>query len=239
MTHRTGILITVITALALAACDVSVNEDIDIADGAQLEGGANSVNGSIRVGADAEVEGNLRTVNGSIDLGERAKVGDVESVNGSIRSEPGVSLGRLRVVNGRSRFDEQTELLGDAVLVNGGIEMGPGSSVTGSVLNIAGRVELTGVRVQGDVSTVVGDVGLFGGTHVLGAVRLEARRKGVVVVSDDPTWIVLGPDVVVDGDVEFGREGILWVHDTARVAGEITGVEPRSYSGEEPPRDQL
>jgi hypothetical protein len=238
MMHRSNVRWAVITAavLTLGGCGMSVNDDVEIADGEELRHGVNSVNGSIRVGSDAVVDGNLRTVNGSIDIGKRSRVKNVATVNGRVLVASGASLRKVQVVNGDARIGEDVAIADDVLVVNGRLLMGPGGSVAGDAATGDGALKLDDVRVGGDVTTATGDVELIGGTQVAGAVRVDLGR-GVRVETSEPTRVVIGAGVVVEGGVSFERNGELWIHETARISGPVEGVEPRRFSGEGPPRD--
>ena len=78
------VTIALLTIWALAACDVSVNRSIRVADGESVEGDRITVNGRIRIGSGAEVRGDCQTVNGRITVGDDSRVGSLSTVNGRI-----------------------------------------------------------------------------------------------------------------------------------------------------------
>src|SRR5690606_2375271 len=100
-----------VLALALAACDPSVNRSIDIPVGTKDACGASTVNGSIRVGDDVTVtSGALRSVNGSARIGSRSTVPDVTLVNGPIAVDEESRTGPLRTVNGDVTIGASTQV---------------------------------------------------------------------------------------------------------------------------------
>ncbi len=225
-------------ALSLAACGISVNDDVEVPADSERRGAVNTVNGNIRIGERARVEGDLRSVNGEIDIGRGASVGGVTSVNGAVRIAAGAALGALRVVNGGVEADDEVEVDGNASVVNGGLRLGPGGSIAGDATCVTGGVRLAGVRVGGDVVTVTGEVALSGATRVLGQVRVEADEEVVNLRVGDPApkpRVVIGAGVVVEGGVRFEREGVLWVHEEARMSGPIEGVTAQSFRADSPP----
>jgi len=48
--------------------------------------------------------------------------------------------------------------------------------------------------------------------------------------------IVIGPNAVVDGDLVFEREVVLYVHASARI-GKVTGATPVAFDTPRAPRD--
>lgn len=228
------ILLAAFAAVAAPACANS-NKSIRIEAGASAEGG-NTVNGSIRVGEGAYVTGSLETVNGSIKIGNAVQAGAVESVNGRISIGDDAIIESSETVNGRNELGERVQVAGDVETVNGAIEAGPGSRIGGDVGAVNGSIVLTGVQVAGDVTNVNGDMELLDGTRVEGSVIVrKPKRMGWGLGRTDRSNIVIGADVVIEGQLELQREVRLYVHETARI-GKITGVEPEmeTYSGSEP-----
>lgn len=237
-TRLTGCATALLAMLTLAGCSVSVNDDVEVADGEERSGGANTVNGDIRIGDDATVDGALRSVNGSIEVGKRARADDVTVVNGSIDALEGATLRSVRTVNGRVALGRDVQVERDASTVNGRIRTDTGSRVGGNVSSISGTLGLRDTEVGGDVSTIAGIIDLFGATRVAGRVLVDVDGDNVQVSMDgdaDPARVVVGAGVVVEGGIEFGREGVLWVHQDAAVNGPIKGVQAQPFSGDAPP----
>jgi acetyltransferase-like isoleucine patch superfamily enzyme len=225
-------------AVSLAACSVSVNDDVVVAAGEERGQGVSTVNGAITIGSGARVDGSLRTVNGQVEIGEDASVKGVATVNGRVEVARGANLRDLNVINGGARLDADVTVDGSVLIVNGGLEMGPGGSIADDLESVTGGLVLRGVEVGGDVIVAAGTVELLRGTNVRGAVRLDTGDRVVVVGDEDEELpsVVIGAGVVVEGGVAFERSGLLWIHEQARVEGAIEGVEPRSFSGELPPQ---
>lgn len=228
--------------LALAATPALAAEDIS------------RVNGGIEVDAGSQV-GDLSTVNGGIRIGDGAVFGDATTVNGGIRAGSRVQGGELTTVNGAIRLGEQAQVE-SLTTVNGEIEAGPGlrasddvDSVSGSIFiegghvdgtvsTVSGGIGLVGTEVTGDVQTVSGDVTVGVGSHVHGNLRVrKSSGTGWIRFGTSRTpRIVIGPDAVVDGSLEFEHEVTLYVHETART-GAITGATATPFSTPRAPRD--
>src|SRR5690606_11166275 len=209
-------------ALALAATPAVAAEDIS------------RVNGGIEVAA-GEQAGDLSTVNGGIRIGDGAVFKDATTVNGGIRAGSRIQGGELTTVNGGIRLGEQAQVESIAT-VNGKIEAGPGLRASDDVDSVSGSIFIDrGGRVDGDVSTVSGGIGLVGtevtgsvetvsgditvgiGSHVHGDLRVRKSSGGSWIrfgTSRIPR-IVIGPDAVVGGTMQFDHEVKLYVHETA------------------------
>jgi hypothetical protein len=120
------------------------------------------------------------------------------------------------------------------VSVNDGFRMGPGGSIAGTVICVTDGITLRNVQVRGDVATVTGRIDLSEGTRVRGAILVDVNDRGISIAMTDSSKrpeVVIGTGVVVDGGVRFEREGTLWIHEDATVAGEIEGVQVKRFSG--------
>lgn len=229
------VILLAVAAVLAAPASANSNKSIRIEAGESAEGGS-TVNGSIRVGEGAYVTGSLETVNGSIKLANGVQAGEVESVNGRISIGDDSSIASSETVNGRNELGERVQVAGSVETVNGGIEAGAGSRIGGDVSAVNGSILLTAVEVEGDVTNVNGDIELADGTRVMGSVIVrKPKRVGWGWGKSERSNIIIGPNVIIEGELELQRKVRLYVHDTAEI-GKITGVdvEMERYSGSEP-----
>jgi len=113
-----------------------------------------------------------------------------------------------------------------------------GGHVDGDVSTVSGGIGLVATEVTGNVETVSGDVTVGIDSHVHGNLRVR-KSSGVSWISfgeRTPPRIVVGPNAVVDGSLEFEREVKLYVHETART-GPVSGATAIPYSTARAPRD--
>jgi cytoskeletal protein CcmA (bactofilin family) len=229
---KTTLLATLIAFTALAAgCNASINEDINVADGAEHRGNEMTVNGDIRVGRDADAgSSDFKTVNGSIRVEDGATVSDCATVNGKLVFGDNTETGDLKTVNGNLRLGRDARVNGRIQLVNGSIELSSGTIVSRDVETVNGKIEMWGTEVGGDLINVNGGMLVTEGSIVKG--DLIVREA-----SDDPhskpPRIIIGPDSEIEGELVFERPVKLYIHETART-GPISGAEAESFSGDEP-----
>lgn len=223
-------ILTACVLLVLAACDASLNEDIEIAAGAERGDGAMTVNGNVRVGRDAVADASLRTLNGTIRVEEGAKVGDCATVNGVVEIGNDTRTGDLETVNGDLRIGTGATVDGNIKVVNGNIEVLDGTEIDGSVGTVNGRIVLHGTSVSGSVSNVSGGMVITDGSHIHGDLQVKGDTDDPHAV---PPEIVIGPDTVIDGELTFERPVKLLIHDTASV-GKIRGADAVRFSGQTP-----
>jgi hypothetical protein len=217
--------------VALAACNASVNEDIEVPAGTRASGSAMTVNGDVNVAPGAEAAGSsFRTVNGEIRLGDGAQVADCATVNGTVDVGEGVRAGDLETVNGNLRLGRDSEVRGHIKVINGFVEVDTGSRVEGYVETVNGKIQLDGARVGGYVRNVNGGMLVTRGSVVEG--DLVVKDPGEDRHGKRPR-IVIGPDSKVLGALVFERPVELFVHETAQI-GDVEGAEPVMFSGDEP-----
>jgi DUF4097 and DUF4098 domain-containing protein YvlB len=195
------------------------------------------VNGSI-VAQAGRPYGDVDTVNGSITIESGASVKDAETVNGSIRAADDIHADTLSTVNGSIRLGERATVRKAVETVNGSIFIGQGGRVGEGVETVNGAIGLVDVDVEGGIATVSGDITVGVGSHVRGGIRIEKPSANwfPVQVNKRKPKIVIGPDAVVEGDLVFEREVVLYVHETARV-GKITGATPVAYNTPQSPQE--
>jgi predicted acyltransferase (DUF342 family) len=214
--HRLAFAIALILPLAAQADDdiSKVNGTVHL-DAGQHAGKVSTVNGAVRIGDNAVAE-KASTVNGSVELGEHAQVGDVDTTNGS------VTLGS----NGR--------VTGDVDTTNGGIRLDKGADVRGKVGNVNGSISLDAAHVGGGLRTTTGDVTVGANSRVEGGILVDKPGGWFNWNSNHrPPRVVIGPHAVVQGTLEFRREVILEVSDTAQI-GPVKGATPVKFSGDAP-----
>lgn len=212
------ILLALALTLPLAAL---ADEDIGKVNGSvrveagQHAGDVSTVNGSVHVG-DGAVVHKASTVNGSIEFGEKAQATEVETVNGAISVGTGGQVqGTVGAVNGAIRLDKRTE-------------------VAGKVSNVNGAIVLDAAHVAGGLGTVSGDITVGADSRVEGGILVDKPSGGRFHFgSERKPHVVIGPHAVVQGTLEFRREVVLEVSDSARI-GPVKGATPVKFSGATP-----
>ena len=213
--HHLAFTLALILPLAAQADDLSkVNGAVRLEAG-QHAGKVSTVNGAIHIGDNAVAE-KASTVNGSVDMGDHAQVGTIDTTNG------GVTVGQ----GGR--------VTGGIDSTNGTIRLGKGADVSGKAGNVNGSSFMDAAHVGGGLHTTNGDI------HV-GA---NSRVEGGILVDKPGGWfnfnsnsrlphVVIGPHAVVQGTLEFRREVVLQVSDSAQI-GPVKGATPVKFSGDAP-----
>ncbi len=198
--------------LAAAAQDISkVNGSVSV-DAGQHAGAVHSVNGSVNIGDGATVQ-EASTVNGSVHLGNKAQAASLHTVNG------GESLG------------ESAQVRGEVTSTNGGITLQPGAEVSGNVANVNGTIRLDHAHVGGGLETTSGDINVGEGSRVDGGIVVNEQHGWGF--SSRPPHVVIGPHAVVRGTLDFRREVVLQVSDSAQI-GPVKGATPTHFSGAQP-----
>lgn len=227
-----GLLVLLMSAPAFAG---SVNKSVKVPAGTEATG-ASSVNGSVTVGADAIVSGNVKTVNGSVRVGPGATIENAATVNGSVRIDAGVRAFDVTTVNGTIKVGESVTVAGEIEAVNGKIIVATGTSVASNVGNVNGEIELSGVQIGGNVSTVSGNVDILDGTVIEGDLLVE-KPGGWSWGKKRKPRIVIGPGSRIVGGIDLEREVDLYISDNASV-GTVRGVmtidDANRFSGERP-----
>lgn len=213
--HR--ILFALILALPLLASahddDLSkVNGPVHVAAG-QHVGDVDTVNGDVNVGAGAVV-GEASTVNGDVELGDKAQAREVGTVNGSIR------------------LGADSKVSGEVSAVNSSIQLARGADVGGKLDNVNGSIQLDAAHVAGGIETVGGDITIGADSRVEGGILVNKQSGWFNWNSRTPT-VVIGPRAVVQGTLEFRREVVLKVSDSAQI-GPVKGATVVKFSGAQP-----
>jgi acyl-[acyl carrier protein]--UDP-N-acetylglucosamine O-acyltransferase len=213
------VLITAALALGLPLLAVAQDNDIDKINGSvqveagQRAGAVSTVNGAVHI-ADGAVVHKASTVNGAIELGDKAQASEIGTVNG------GISLG-----NG-------SRISGEVSATNGGIHLAPGADVGGKLDNVNGSITLDGAHVAGGIRTVGGDITIGANSHVEGGILVD-KPSGWFNFNSRTPLVVIGPHAMVQGTLEFRRDVVLKVSDSAQI-GPVKGATVVKFSGEMP-----
>jgi len=220
-------LLLLIAASALTACDV--NGDVTATQGAA----ANTINGSVHVPAGVH-GGAVGTVNGGIRIDDNAVVTKAETVNGAITVAAHASAGSVETVNGAVTLGDGARVTHGVTTVNGAIQLESGADVGGKLQNVNGQITLASAHVGGGLRTVDGDIDISGESRVEGGILVEPSNNALFgAPSPHKPRIVIGAGAVVQGDLRFERDVLLYVNDKATV-GPITGATAIRYSGDKP-----
>jgi DUF4097 and DUF4098 domain-containing protein YvlB len=236
-----NIVITLLAVLGtLTGCvnadDSHTNSDKD--DQTSEGSSTHSVNGSIHVKA-GETKDDLSTVNGSIQVADNAVFTTAQTVNGSITLGAHATGQSLTTVNGSITLGDGASVSHAISAVNGKLTLHTGADVAGTLTNVNGRVLLQAAHVGGGIKTVSGDIDIGSNSHVEGGILV--KKEGTQVFwffrwnSNDTPRIVIGPGAVVQGDLRFERNVLLYVSDSATI-GPVSGATAVKFSGETPPR---
>lgn len=230
-----NILVLILAStFSLTACGNFLGSK-NIAEGTQSpDKDYDTVNGSITVGANSAV-GDLSTVNGSIKISSGTSVGSAETVNGSINFTDGVKAQSAETVNGSIRLGTNCEVEEDVETVNGSIIAESGCEVEGNYETVNGKLKAINTEIHGNVKAVNGKILLLDGTHVHDDVIIEKSKGFFNSTKSKKPVVVLGKDVVVDGDLIFEKPVKLYIHDTAKYDDDFENAEVIKYSGSEEP----
>lgn len=216
---RNALFLTILIASPLVAAK---GPDID------------KVNGSVRTDANAEY-GSLETVNGSVYVASGAKADSASTVNGRIEAGKLAILGSIETVNGSIALGETVTIEGDASTVNGGFDIERGSRIGGTLETVNGEIEMVGTEIDGRIETVNGDITVGADSVVRGGILVEKPQGGWLWSNSKQKVprIVIGPNAVVEGTLDFEREVELYVHTSAKI-GSVRGATAKNFSGERP-----
>jgi hypothetical protein len=212
-------LILAMLALGLPLAASARGGDIDKVNGSvhveagQQAGDVSTVNGAVHVDAGAVVR-KASTVNGAVELGDRAQASSLGTVNGAITLGDGSKVG------------------GGVSAVNGSIRLGAGAEVQGKLGNVNGSITLDDAHVGGGIETVGGDITIGANSRVEGGILVD-KPGGWFHFSSRLPLVVIGPHAVVQGTLEFKREVVLKVSDSAQI-GPVKGTTVVKFSGATP-----
>lgn len=154
-------------------------------------------------------------------------------MNGSIQLAESSRAIRVDSLNGGLHVGESARVEDDVTSVNGGIRVASGVSVGGDVSTRNGTIVLDRSRIDGSIETTNGDIHIGSGSHVKGGLRVHDAPLSFFGWRHRNPKIVIGPDVVIEGELRFDRDVDLYVSDRAQV-GRIRGAEPKRFAGDEP-----
>jgi hypothetical protein len=212
--RHTLLAIALLLPLTAAAQDISkVNGSVSV-DSGQHAGDVSTVNGAVDIADNAVVQ-KASTVNGSIELGDKAQATAVETVNGEI------TLGR------DARISHTVEA------TNGSIHLAQNADVSGRLSNVNGAIALDAAHVGGGIETVSGDINVGANSRVEGGILVNESHSFMHWGNDHLPHIVIGPHAVVQGTLEFHRQVMLQVSNSAQI-GVVKGATPVAFSGAAP-----
>jgi len=215
--RRTVLAFALILALPLVAAAQDsidkVNGSVHVEAGQQV-GDASTVNGSVHVEDGASVR-KASTVNGAVELGDKAQASEIGTVNGA------VSLG------------EGARVTGKVEAVNGSIRLDKGADIGGHASNVNGAITLDAAHVAGGLGTVSGDITVGANSRVEGGILVDKPGGWFHWSQQRPPHVVIGPRAVVQGTLEFRREVVLEVSDSAQI-GPVKGAKPVTFHGDAP-----
>lgn len=215
--RRTLLTLALVLALPLAAH--ARDNDID------------KVNGAVRVEAGQQA-GDVSSVNGSVHVGERAVVQRASTVNGAVELGEGAQASKVDTVNGSATLGASAKVSGDVGTTNGGIRLGKGADVAGKVANVNGGIKLDAAHIGRGIETVNGSIWVGANSRIEGGILVD-KPSGWFSNTGRPPRVVIGPHAVVQGTLEFRREVILQVSDSAQI-GAVNGATPTKFSGDMP-----
>ncbi|SFR93873.1 hypothetical protein SAMN05216570_0898 [Dyella sp. OK004] len=216
--RRTLLALALVLPLAALARDNDIdkiNGTVRVENGQQV-GDVSTVNGSVRIGDNATVQ-KASTVNGSVELGEKSQATEISTVNGSATLGAG------------------SRITGEVGTTNGTIKLGKGAEVAGKVANVNGTISLDAAHVAKGIETVSGSIYVGANSRVEGGILVE-KPGGWFNNNSRPPHVVIGPHAVVQGTLEFRREVVLQVSDSAQI-GPVKGATPAKFSGDAPSVD--
>jgi predicted acyltransferase (DUF342 family) len=190
------------------------------------------VNGSVKVDAGQQA-GNVSTVNGAVRIGDGATVQKASTVNGSVDLGDKAQAKELETVNGAVTMGTDSRVSGEVTAVNGSLHLAQAAEVAGKLSNVNGAIVLDAAHVAGGINTVGGDITVGANSHVEGGILVEKPGGWFNWGNSRDPLIVIGPHAVVQGTLEFRREVVLKVSDTAQI-GPVKGATVVKFSGATP-----
>lgn len=194
------------------------------------QGDITKINGTVRVAA-GEQAGDISTINGAIRIADDATIKEATAVNGAIELGSRAQAAAVDTVNGTISLGADSRVSGEVNAVNGSIRLERNAEVAGRVQNVNGTIVLDAARVAAGIGTVSGNI----------TVGADSQVSGGILVEKDRSWfsksrapvVVIGPRAVVQGTLEFRRDVVLKVSDSAQI-GPVKGATPVKFSGATP-----
>ena len=219
MRRLSTVFITAAFALGLLLLAVAQDSDID------------KVNGSVRVEA-GQHAGTVSTVNGAVHIAGGAVVRKTSTVNGAIELGDKAQANELGTVNGSISLGSGSRVSGQVDAVNGSLHLAPGADVGGKLSNVNGSIVLDNAHVAGGIETVGGDITIGADSHVEGGILVD-KPNGWFNFNSRTPLVIIGPHAVVQGTLEFRRDVVLKVSDSAQI-GPVKGATVVKFSGAQP-----
>ncbi|OOG65353.1 hypothetical protein B0E46_03100 [Rhodanobacter sp. B04] len=219
MRRLSTVFITAAFALGLPLLAVAQDSDID------------KVNGSVRVEA-GQHAGTVSTVNGAVHIAGGAVVRKTSTVNGAIELGDKAQANELGTVNGSISLGSGSRVSGQVDAVNGSLHLAPGADVGGKLSNVNGSIVLDNAHVAGGIETVGGDITIGADSHVEGGILVD-KPNGWFNFNSRTPLVIIGPHAVVQGTLEFRRDVVLKVSDSAQI-GPVKGATVVKFSGAQP-----
>ncbi|MFC7520111.1 hypothetical protein ACFQS6_24760 [Xanthomonas populi] len=141
---------------------------------------------------------------------------DISKVNGRISAEAGQVDGALDTLNGA-------------------IEIGAGAQ-TKSVESVNGSIGLLETDLGTGIETVNGDITVGVGSHGYGGIEVTKPNVSFSFKPSRKLRVVIGPNAVVDGPLQFEREVSLSVQRSAKI-GAVTRATARRFDSDVAPQD--
>jgi len=163
-----------------------------------------------------------------------SKIGSAETVNGSIVFEDDVSAKSAVTVNGSIKMGSNCLIEEDVETVNGSITANANCEIGGNLESVNGKLKAIQTEILGNVEIVNGSVLLLDGTVVHDDIIIK-KNKGFFNTNKKKPIVVLGKNVEVKGDIEFGKAVKLYVHDSVDLDDDIDNAELIEFSGDETP----
>ncbi len=199
---------------------------------AARDGDIDKVNGSVHVAAGQQA-GDVSTVNGAVHIDAGAVVHKASTVNGAVTLGDKAQASELGTVNGAITLGTGGRVSGAVNAVNGSIRLARGADVGGKLDNVNGAIVLNAAHVGGGISTVDGDITVGADSRVEGGIVVEKPGGWFHWGSERKPLIVIGPHAVVQGTLEFRREVVLKVSDSAQI-GPVKGATVVKFGGAQP-----
>lgn len=197
------------------------------------DGDISKVNGSVLVEVGHQA-GDVSTVNGAVHIEDGASVHEASTVNGAIELGDNVQATELGTVNGAITMGSKSKVSGEVSTVNGSIQLAKAAEVGGKLGNVNGSILLQEAHVAGGIETVGGDITVGANSRVEGGILVDKPNHGWFHWGSERTpVVVIGPHAVVQGTLEFRREVVLKVSDSAQI-GPVKGATVVKFSGANP-----
>jgi cytoskeletal protein CcmA (bactofilin family) len=173
---REKVLLAVVIALLIAACDVG---PVNIPPGARVEDDVRILAGQLTVGDEAIIKGRIDMTAGQLLVG----VG--------VRIEEGISITAGEARLGAGCHTRNIDMAA------GKVDVDKGSRIDNNIEFAAGEVILHSVAVGRDIRFSAGVLRLLGNSHIAGEIIVD----GASINSDEETRIYIAREARIDGRI--------------------------------------